>query len=212
MRTGREAAAAFKRKQTNRVGMCLWECQEIYPTGHWYPSAISQWQNAKHKHTNTKAPIGAPMYYRGGRYGHIVLYVGGGMVRSTDAGGSGRMATVPINWFQRAWGYEYLGWSEDLGGVMLEFDEAKRVYVAKLRPGVDDSESVKHLRRALIARGFLLVEEPLSVDRPGNKYTKPVARAVAKWQRKHGYRADGVMGEAQVRDFFKNNDHITVIA
>lgn len=212
MKTGIEAAKAFKRKVTNRVNMCLWECQEIYPTHHWYPSAISQWHNAKHKHTSKRnIPIGAPIYYRGGKHGHVVLYVGDGMVRSTDAGGRGRMATVPIEWFQKAWGYVYEGWSEDLGGKMIEFDKTKTVYVNRLRPGVDDSDSVKHLRRALIKRGFLKVKEPLSVDRPGNKYTPAVEKAVAKWQTKHGYKADGVMGPVQVKDFFKNNDHIKVI-
>lgn len=211
MRTGQEAATAFKRKQTNRVNMCLWECQEIYPTNHWYPSAIEQWRQAKHKHTNTKnIPIGAPVFYEGGRYGHIVLYVGDGMVRSTDAGGRGRMGTVPINWFAGAWGYRLLGWSEDLGGKMIEFDKTKTVYVKKLRPGVDDSDSVKHLRRALIKRGFLKVKEPLSVDRPGNKYTDAVKRAVAKWQEKHGYTADGVMGPEQTRAFFKNCKNVVV--
>lgn len=212
MKTGLQAAKAFTRKQTNRVGMCLWECQEIYPTNHWYPSAIEQWRNAEHKHTSQKnIPVGAPVYYSGGRYGHIVLYVGDGMVRSTDAGGSGRMATVPIDWFAKAWGYRYEGWSEDLGGRMIEFDKTKRVYVNKLRPGVDDSDSVKHLRRALIKRGFLNVEAPLSVDRPGNKYTPAVQRAVARWQTKHGHKADGVMGPKQVRQFFQNCKNVRVI-
>lgn len=211
MRTGQEAAAFFKRKVTNRVGMCLYECQEAFPTNHWYPSAISQWQNAKRKHTNKKAPVGAPMYYRGGKYGHVVLYVGDGMVRSTDAGGSGKMATVPIEWFQRAWGYEYLGWSEDLGGKMIDFDKTKHVYVAKLRRGVDDSDSVKYLRRALIKRGFLKVSAPLSVDRPGNKYTEAVVKAVMKWERKHGYpKQNGILSNEQAKDFFKNNPHIKV--
>ena len=213
MKTGQEAARSFKAKQTNRVGLCLHECQEIYPTNHWYPSAIEQWRNAKHKHTSKKnMPVGAPIYYSGGRHGHIVLYVGDGMVRSTDAGGRGRMATVPIDWFAKAWGYRYEGWSEDLGGKMIEFDKTKTVYVNRLRPGVDDSDSVKHLRRALIKRGFLKVSAPLGVDRPGNKYTPAVGKAVAKWQTKHGYRPDGTLSAKQARHFFRNNEHVKVIA
>lgn len=210
MKTGKEAAKAFKQKSHNQVGKCLWECQEIYPTNHWYPSAWSQWQNAKKRHNGKKAPVGAPMYYRGGQYGHVVLYVGDGMVRSTDAGGSGKMATVPIEWFQRAWGYEYVGWSEDLGGKMIEFDRTKHVYVAQLRRGVNDSESVKLLRRALIKRGFLKVSKPLSVERPGNKYTPAVEAAVKKWEKKHGYKQTGILSNDQAEDFFKNNKNVKV--
>ena len=150
------------------------------------------------------------MYYRGGKYGHVVLYVGDGMVRSTDAGGSGKMATVPIEWFQRAWGYEYVGWSEDLGGKMIEFDRTKHVYVAQLRRGVNDSESVKLLRRALIKRGFLKVSKPLSVERPGNKYTPAVEAAVKKWEKKHGYKQTGILSNDQAEDFFKNNKNVKV--
>lgn len=211
MKNGKEAAKAFKQKSHNQVGKCLWECQEIYPTNHWYPSAWSQWQNAKKPHNGKKAPVGAPMYYRGGKYGHVVLYVGNGMVRSTDAGGAGKMATVPIEWFQRAWGYEYVGWSEDLGGKMIDFDKTKHVYVAQLRRGVDDSDSVKYLRRALIKRGFLKVSAPLSVERPGNKYTEAVVEAVKKWEKKHGYpKRNGILSNEQAKDFFKNNPNIKV--
>jgi murein DD-endopeptidase MepM/ murein hydrolase activator NlpD len=85
------------------------------------------------------------------------------------------------------------------------------VYVSKLRPGVDDSDSVRTLRRALIKRGFLKVSAPLSEDKPGNKYTDAVGKAVAKWQTKHGYKADGTMGLDQARDFFKNNEHVRVV-
>lgn len=212
MKTGKQAAKAFKNKQTNRVGMCLWECQEIYPTNHWYPSAWEQWQNAKKKHTSKKnIPIGAPCYYKGGRYGHIVLYAGDGKVRSTDAGGRGKMATVPLEWFARAWGYEFVGWSEDLGGKDIDFDTQITVHVAKLKPGVDDSDSVKQLRYRLIKRGFLKVAKPLSEDRPGNRYTKAVSKAVSAWQRKKGYEPTGVLTNKQARHFFEPNPKVKVI-
>lgn len=97
---------------------------------------------------------------------------------------------------RRAWG------STDYDG--------KDVHVAKLRPGVDDSKSVMHLRRALIKRGFLNVKKPLSVSKPGNKYTEAVEKAVKKWQKKHGYEQTGILTNAQAKDFFKNNKHIKV--
>ena len=212
MKTGKEAAKAFKEKKTNKVNMCLWECQEIYPTDHMYPTAWSQWQNAKDKHTSLKhIPIGAPVYLKGGRSGHIVLYVGNGEVRSTDAGGAGIMATVPIDWFTRAWGYEPVGWSEDLGGKDINFDTTIKVFVHQLRPGVDDSDSVKQLRYRLIRRGFLTVSKPLSLDRPGNKYTKAVQQAVKKWQKKQRFAETGIFTNNQAKIFFAPNKRVEVI-
>ena len=212
MRTGKEAAKAYKQQTTNRVGMCLWEVQEAFQTNHWYPSAIEQWRNAKKKHTGRKnIPVGAPVYYEGGRHGHIVIYVGDGMVRSSDAGGAGRMATVPIDWFKQAWGYTFVGWSEDIGGRDIDFDNQIEVRVAQLKPGVDDSDSVKQLRYRLIRRGFLKVEAPLSLDRPGNKYTPAVSKAVKKWQAKKGYPQTGVLNDKQARHFFKPNPKVKVI-
>ncbi|HPE27627.1 MAG TPA: peptidoglycan-binding protein [Saccharofermentans sp.] len=212
MKTGRQAAKAFKEKKTNRVNMCLWECQEIYPTNHWYPSAWSQWQNAKDKSEVLKRiPLGAPIYFRGGRSGHVALYVGNGEVRSTDAGGRGIMATVPISWFIDAWGYEPVGWSKDLGGKMIDFITTIEVSVKSLKPGVDDSESVKQLRYRLIRRGFLKVSSPLSLDRPGNKYTPSVSNAVKKWQKKKNHKETGVLTNKQAKEFFAPNPRVKVI-
>ena len=212
MKTGREAAQAFKEKKTNKVNMCLFECQDIYPTNHWYPSAWAQWQNANKKHTTkTKIPIGAPIYYQGGQHGHVVLYVGNGHVRSTDAGGAGKMATVPLEWFELAWGYKFAGWSEDLGGKDIDFDTVAEVRVKKLKPGVDDSDSVKQLRYRLIRRGFLKVSEPLSLERPGNKYTPAVISAVKKWQKKKGFAQTGVLSNNQAKHFFAPNPRVKVI-
>lgn len=212
MKTGREAADAFCKKVTNMVNMCLYECQEIYPTNHEHPSAWAQWENAKTKHTSKrKIPVGAPVYYKGGRFGHVVLYVGNGNVRSTDAAGPGKMATVPLEWFEKAWGYTFVGWSEDLGGKKIDFDTIAKVKVKHLKPGVDDSDSVKQLRYRLIRRGFLKVSEPLSLDRPGNKYTPAVEKAVKKWQAKKGYAQTGILSNNQARHFFAVNYRVKVI-
>ena len=204
MRTARQAAQAFKDKTRNEVGMCLKEVQACYESGHAYPSAISQWDNAKTRHKNDRTPpIGAPVFWRGGKYGHVAIYVGNGKVRSTDAGGRGIMGTVSLDWFARAWGYTYVGWTGDLAGRKIEFTDTIDVYVSKLKPGVDDSDSVKQLRFRLIKRGFLTVEAPLSLDRPGNKYTPAVERAVKKWQTKKGYKPTGVLTNKQARAFFE---------
>ena len=159
MRTSSGAAKVFKAQRTNRVGMCLWETQEAFQTNHWYPSAIEQWNNARDKHPGDRTPpYGAPVYWRGGKYGHIAIYVGDGMVRSTDAGGAGRMGTVPIDWFKSHWGYDYLGWTGDIGGKKITFDGgdmalsdsdikkiAKAVWAFQIKDptGMDDGKPVK---------------------------------------------------------------------
>lgn len=211
MRSAKQAAEVYRKLERNRVGMCLWHVQEAFNAPHLYPSAIAQWNAAKTKHTGRDIPYGAPVYFRGGRYGHIAIYVGNGKVRSSDAGGSGRMATVPLDWFQQHWGYPYIGWSEDIGGQRIDFDDKIEVHVSKLKPGVDDSDSVRELRYRLIKRDFLKVEKPLSLDKPGNKYTPAVKKAVAKWQRKKGYADTGVFNNRQAKEFFQNVKKVRVI-
>lgn len=211
MRTAKEAAQAFKAKSHNRVGYCLAECQAIYRSGHRYPSAIAQWNASNRKHRGDRTPpVGAPVFWRGGRYGHIGIYVGNGMVRSTDAAGAGRMGTVPLDWFKRHWGYDYLGWTGDIAGRPIVMSKRFDVYHARLKPGVDGSASVAYLRRALIKRRFLKVSAPFSVDRPGNRYTPKVADAVRKWQRRAGHRPTGVLTRAQARQFFRPNKNINL--
>lgn len=213
MRSGKEAAQVFRAKDFNKVGKCLYEVQAAFASGHRYPSAIAQWHAAKHKHYGDRTPpIGAPMYFSGGNYGHIAIYVGNGKVRSTDVGGAGRMGTASIEWFRIHWGYSYLGWTGDIADRDIDFVDHIDVYLRKLKPGVDNSDSVRMLRRTLIRRKFLRVQKPLSAERPGNKYTPAVERAVSLWQRKHGYKPTGVFTYQQAREYFAPNKRVRVHA
>lgn len=215
MRSAREALAFYKAKKTNGVGMCLWEVQNAFGSPHMYPNAIGQWRAAKRRHPGDRTPkIGAPGYFDSAQavHGHIAIYKGDGMWVSSDAGGRGRMGTVSAAWFKRYWGMDYLGWSEDIGGELIEFGrDVIEVKVSKLKPGVDDSDSVRMLRLALIRRGFLRVRKPLSVDRPGNKYTVAVVEAVKLWQKKKGHKPTGVLNTAQAKQFFAPNKRVKVI-
>jgi len=209
MRTARQAAMVFRVRDNNRVGMCLYEVQDAFQSGHQFPSAIAQWRGAKRRHPGDRTPpVGAPVYFSGGQHGHIAIYIGNGKVRSTDAGGAGKMATVSIDWFQRYWGYAYLGWTSDIAGRDIEFADRIDVYFSKLKPGVDDSASVRMLRRALIRRGFMHVHRPLTVDHPGNKYTAAVERAVKAWQKKKKHPQTGVLTKKQAREFFAPNKKV----
>ena len=214
MRSAREAAQFYKNRATNYLGKCLWEVQHAFDVpAHMYPDAIGQWRAARQKHPGDRTPpVGAPVYFAGGAHGHVAIYVGGGLVRSSDAGGARRMATVSIDWFRHNWGYTYLGWSGDIAGKDITFGPGKiEVHVAKLHPGVDNSDSVRMLRLALIRRGFLKVKRPLSEHRPGNKYTPAVAQAVKVWQKKKGHAPTGVLTNSQAKQFFAPNDRVVVI-
>lgn len=210
MRTAPEAARYFRAKEKNRPSLCLWETQEAFNSGHMYPDARSQWLNANNKHPGDRTPpIGAPVCFAGGAHGHIAIYVGANRVRSTDAGGAGKMATVSIDWFARYWGYHYIGWIGDIADRDIDFDDKIDVYYRRLRPGVDNSLSVRMLRRALIRRGFLKPPAPLNADHPGDKYTPAVERAVKLWQKKKGHKQTGVFTTInQAKEFFAVNSKV----
>lgn len=211
MRTAKQAAAFYSNLEHNKVGMCLWHVQDAFQSRHAYPNAIGQWNAAKHKHRGDRTPkVGAPVYWGGTQHGHIAIYVGNGRVRSSDAGGAGRMATVPLGWFERHWGMTYLGWTEDINGRRIEFDDKIDVYVAKLHPGVDNSNSVRVLRKVLIKRGYLVPARGLSAKKPGDKYTAAVQRAVRKWEKQKGFRPSGVLNNVQAKVFFAPNTKVQV--
>jgi hypothetical protein len=105
------------------TGMCLqWVRGPCWGLGSLYGSAIEAWNGAKFKHPGDRnPPIGAPLFYSGGSYGHIVIakpHAAG--MRSTDCTSTGRVGDAPIEWIEDNWpGRTYLGWTEDLNGVRL---------------------------------------------------------------------------------------------
>ena len=120
MRTRQQAVNAARRTVHNKPGMCLWHVQDWCGAPHRYAGAWIQWENARHKHPgDPHPPPGVPVFFSGGRWGHIALSLGGGMCRSTDAGGRGVIADRPLSWFGPAWGRPYAGWSEDIGGLII---------------------------------------------------------------------------------------------
>lgn len=88
---------------------------------------------AKYKHPGDRnPPAGVPVSYGGGSNdnGHRAVSLGRKrslrspirgvtMIRSTDAGGSGKVATVPLDWPERTWGLTYLGWSDTCDGWLI---------------------------------------------------------------------------------------------
>jgi len=85
--------------------------------------AMDGWESEpkKYKHTDRNPPAGVPVAYSGGThgYGHRAISLGNGKIRSTDAGGSGHVATVDLDWPEKNWGLKYVGWSETMDGVLI---------------------------------------------------------------------------------------------
>lgn len=73
------------------------------------------------RHSDRNPPAGVPVSYLGGSRdnGHRAISLGNGKIRSTDAGGSGRTATVDLAWPERTWGLKYVGWSETIDGIPI---------------------------------------------------------------------------------------------
>jgi len=107
------------------TGMCLKYVRTWWEVASLYGSAIEAWNGARHKHPgDRKPPNGAPLFYRGGNYGHIVIAdINHQGMRSTDCHSSRQVSDDDIGWTERTWGYEYLGWTEDLNGVLLPLGE-----------------------------------------------------------------------------------------
>jgi hypothetical protein len=110
------------------VGMCQrFVRDQCWRVPSLYGSAIEAWNGARFKHPGDRTPPpGAPCYYRGGSYGHAVLFCHKG-IRSTDCTSATRVSDTDIGWPERAWGYTYLGWTEDINGVRVIYPEGEEM-------------------------------------------------------------------------------------
>jgi hypothetical protein len=89
--------------------------------------AVDGWKSepTSKRHTDRHPPRGVPVAWGGGSHGngHRAVSLGNGKIRSTDAGGRGRVATVDLDWPEKAWGLTYLGWSETISGLEIPVPE-----------------------------------------------------------------------------------------
>lgn len=126
-----EAAKRAEASDTNTPGYCQLWTRTMFGAGSagdrdgdGDADAVDGWKSeptsARHPGDRTP-PRGVPVAWGGGRngYGHRAISLGGGKIRSTDAGGAGRVATVDLGWVERNWGMTYLGWSETISGIEI---------------------------------------------------------------------------------------------
>lgn len=118
--SGRAAVDRANTWTSYASGMCLqWVRDKAWGVGSYYGSAIDAWNGAADKHPGDRnPPLGAPLFYRGGQYGHVVIARADDQ-RGTDCTTTGRVSAAALSWPETAWGYAYLGWTGDLNGVDL---------------------------------------------------------------------------------------------
>lgn len=187
MRTG-AAAVRYARTITRwPVGYCLKYVRTCFGIASKYPSAISAWNNAKHRHGPTSAvPVGVPVFFRGGRYGHVAISVGNGKCRSTDYPRRGVVSEVAISTLAKNWNYPYIGWTEDLNGVRVYTPPPKPVAAAKITPLSSTTKmnrtgwQVPDLRVVLVKTGYLAAAYV-----KGTTYDTRVQAAVARFHKAH---------------------------
>ena len=109
------------------VGHCHATCQNAWGLPVKYASAIDAWNHIpkKHRHTDmSKAPVGAPVFWAGGLYGHVALQSDRvGVVISTDAPSAGFIGEERVEYFTKVWGKELLGWASQYNDVDLQLNK-----------------------------------------------------------------------------------------
>lgn len=132
-----QGAVAWARNQWAHGGeswyrMCLAFVHECWAVPARYPTALSAWQNAEHKHPYKgvgEIPLGAPVFSNraGDQYGHVFIagrrnLAGQRIFYSNDVKRRGGIDPVTIDFFPTRWGHTVLGWTEDLNGFTLPLD------------------------------------------------------------------------------------------
>jgi hypothetical protein len=183
--SGAEALANARRVHTYPAGYCLkYVRAEAWQIGGLYGSAIDAWHGAVNRHPGDRtAPVGAPLFYSGGQYGHIVINTEAPKyMRGTDMPSTGEVSESDIDWPVRHWGQTYLGWAEDLNGVDLPIgdDEMTNEDWQKLRTIV--AEEIEKNNPPLVDKVW---NEEATVTKPDGTDDKKSTRQILRenWQR-----------------------------
>ena len=117
-----ETVTAAKSSTYNVPGHCLQWAREQADIPSKYVDAATAWHHATGRRpADRNPPRGAAVYWTGGSrgYGHIAISLGNGKVRSSDAGGTGEVATVPIRHISAEWNLRYAGWANSINGYRI---------------------------------------------------------------------------------------------
>jgi hypothetical protein len=115
-----KARALAKVGKSAQANHCLQEVRGVFGIGAKYPSAVSAWNHAAHRHVGARPPAGAvvPVFFNTSNpYEHVAIAIGDGRVVTIN--GSRWSIYSSIEAMASAWRVSYLGYSEDLNGVRL---------------------------------------------------------------------------------------------
>lgn len=126
MRTA-DGAIAWMRDQHERAttgwrGFCLRASRTAWGLPGGWESANAWWAAVppEHRHPwSDRPPLGAPVYFAGGSWGHIGLADGAGNLWHTDAPTVDRIGRTVISWPVDRWGFRPVGWASWLNGAVL---------------------------------------------------------------------------------------------
>lgn len=152
--TAEVCARNAENDRTNEPGYCLQQVRLWCGIPARYGDAATAWRNTNDRHPgDRKPPRGAAVYWTGGShgYGHIAISLGGGKIRSTDAGGSGRVATVDLGWVERNWHLVWAGWAWDINETTIPHPKAAKKTTPKNQPNPHIDSAVKSLNQAIKA-------------------------------------------------------------
>lgn len=122
-----EQAVAYARAEATRTsrdwaGWCLMFVRLALGIRVLRPDAITAWSHAQKRHSAGVPPRGVPVFWAIGEHGHVALSDGGGYCWSTDIRRRGKVDRVQVAEIARRWSSaKYLGWTEDLNGVRVNF-------------------------------------------------------------------------------------------
>jgi hypothetical protein len=130
----KRAKAQVNKKCKLGVNYCLYNVQEWFKCGHYFVSAIEQWNKTSNKNkvkNDRQAPKGTPVFFSGGKFGHIALATGTGEnIVSTDFPNRAYIGITTISKLEKAWGYSYLGWTKTIGNNTLIYSTPKTTTTA----------------------------------------------------------------------------------
>jgi hypothetical protein len=191
--TAEQTARNAERTLRNKPGMCLQQSRQWAGINAKYPDATTAWLHTHDRHSgDRRVPRGAMAFWIGGSsgHGHVAPGVGGpaAPVRSTDAGGSGIVATRTLDWFDENWpSLHYIGWAWDLNDVTIPHPEEPELNAEewiRLREIVRE-ESAKAVSENNDNAADKVWGKMITVTKPDgaetNKSTKQVIRET--WQR-----------------------------
>lgn len=162
---------------------CLMFVRMSFNVGPRYGSAITAYYNTNSRHTSWPPPKAVPVWWAGGRYGHVALSIGDGTCWSNDYVRRGKIDRVRISSITNGWNYRYLGWSEDINEVKIYvpaqpiLDISNVVWAAKNSGNAVNGAKLKKALAAEVGPGSMV----MTSNRLGRAFRAQYKKLQVKW-------------------------------